>query len=293
MKHVFCFLAEADVEQDKCSTKSHLNQRKSRTMKKLFNEFALKGIACVAMLASVSIVSAQNVTPRVFASSQYNEKMGMWFKEEAASWGGFLTVQNTAFNSVARRTGLENGDQIARVNGERVQTADDLRLALGRAPRVSQLQVRNVRTGQWMYVTMTLPSNIGNPLPPHVPNQPNNPPPPPNGNAGGQPNNPRPPMGTPNPRFLQGRWNTNLGASVSLTHIGMSNRLVGSITVPIFGTSELRLAVNGQTSRIDLTYRRLDGRDSGTGQLTMVSSNRLEGFYTNRQGVRVRLVLTR
>ena len=72
-----------------------------------------------------------------------------------------------------------------------------------------------------------------------------------------------------------------------------SNRLTGMITVPIFGTSQMRLAVNGQTQRIDLTYNRLDGRDSGNGQLTMVSDNRLEGFYVNRQGVRVRLVMTR
>ena len=260
-------------------------------MKTRINTKFVNTLAALVVLSCASVGVAGPPQLRFAAPQKYNSMIGLKFEEMSASWGGYLKVYSTDFNSVARQTGFESGDEIARINGVRVQTAEDLNRVLRNSPRVAQVQVRNVRNGQWIYVTMTVPQ-IGPPLPPHFPNHPNNPPP--QNNPGWQPQPaPVPQIGTPNPAALRGRWNTNLGTSITLTQIMHSNRLTGTMFVPVFGASNLNLAVNGQTSRIDLIYSRVDGRDNGTGQLTMVSPNRLEGYFINRHGVQVSLTLTR
>ncbi len=114
-------------------------------------------------------------TARVYFNPTANYVLGAWLSEIHFYDPGTrrdelgLYVNNVVLNGPAHRKGIERGDIIVRINGQRVTDLAEYKLALNASSGTVVIRLRNRRTGRYINVNDVRLDPVETPDPDNVP----------------------------------------------------------------------------------------------------------------------------
>ena len=192
---------------------------------------------------------------------------------EPGTWNASIHVQQTTPGLGCALAGMESGDQIWRINNQRVRTKAELQRLVAVSPTRARIKIKDIRTGQfqskWVQVRQFVSPLPGAPLP----------------------GAPLPGAPVPGGHDLTGLWKSSLSGTMNFTPTQWG--FAGNSIVPFVGSSTMDCRkLNDGSYRF--TYRNYSGvADSGHGTLRFIGRNRIQGSVTSSSGIRANFILTR
>ena len=218
-----------------------------------------------ATITSSTHVPAEEAVPALL-NVKTCARLGLTYTvSDLGTWNASINVQQTTPGLGCAVAGMEPGDQIWRINNQRVRTAAELQHLVAVSPNRARIKIKDIRTGQfqnrWVQVSQFVASPPA-PLPP-VPGGPD----------------------------LTGLWRSSLSGTMRFTPTPRG--FAGKSIVPFVGSSNMT-CVKLNDGSYQFKYTNYSGvRDSGDGTLKFVGWNRIQGSVTSSSGIRANFILTR